>query len=74
MRAQKERAGRLHAEMCGRSARFFALVSGGWFEAVWFEAVWFEAGSRRAAVDSLRAALSSAIRVGDVMMARRASE
>ena len=28
----------------------------------------FEAGSRRAAVDSLRVALSSAIRVGDVMM------
>lgn len=26
-------------EMCGRSAHFFALVSGGWFEAVWFEAV-----------------------------------
>ena len=51
----------------GRGARR-AVVRGGsgsrqaGFEAGWVRGcLWFEAGSRRAAVDSLRAALSSAI-------------
>ena len=60
-------------EKCGGMTRFCVGSGGREVGAVrgWLR---FEAGGQLVSADSLRAALSSAIKVGDVMMARRASE
>lgn len=65
-------------EKCGGMTRF--CVGTGVRGGLWFVVgavrgcLWLEAGSRRTAVDSLRAALSSARKVGNEDRARRASE
>ena len=81
---ERENTGHVAAREVRRHDPFFVWGAGGeagcgswWerFEAGWVRGcLWFEAGSRRAAADSLRGSLSSAIKTEDMMEARRASE